>query len=77
MERSADEELLGSFAYISASLIAFCRSTELPLYIATAEALEGMEDATELKNSEEEDPTPLAILQVTEVSAKTLAPLPP
>jgi hypothetical protein len=42
LERSADEDLLGSFAGISASLILFCRSTELQVYIAIAEALEGM-----------------------------------
>jgi hypothetical protein len=41
LERSTDEELLGSFAGISASLISFCRSTELPVYIALAETLEG------------------------------------
>jgi len=51
LERSADEELLGSFAGISASFISFCRPTELPVYIAIAEALEGMEDAIELLNS--------------------------
>ncbi len=58
LEQSADEELLGSFAGIIASLISFCRSTELPVYIAIAEALEGMGDAIELLNGEEEDHTP-------------------
>ena len=43
LERSADEELLGSFAGMSASLISFYRSTELPVYIAIAEALESMD----------------------------------
>jgi hypothetical protein len=37
LESAADEELLGSFAGISASLIAFCRRTELPVYIAIAD----------------------------------------
>jgi len=36
MERSTDEEFLGSFAGISASLISFCRSTGLPVYFAIA-----------------------------------------
>jgi hypothetical protein len=76
-ERSADEELLGSFAGISASLISFCRSTELPVYITIAKALEGMDDAAELLSSGEQDPVPLSIiLQVREVAAKTMAPSP-
>jgi hypothetical protein len=62
LERSADEKLLGSFAIIFASLISFCRSTELLVYIAIAEALESMEDAAELLSSGEEDPTPPFIL---------------
>jgi hypothetical protein len=49
-------------------------STELPIYIAIAEALEGMDDAAELLSSGEEDPIPLSILQVREVAARTLAP---
>ncbi len=72
LERSAHEELLGSFAGISASLIFFYRSTEPPIYIAIAEALEGMDDAAELLSSGKEDPTPPCILQVGEVSARTL-----
>ena len=74
LERSADEKLLGSFVGISASLISFCMSTELPVYIAIAEALEGMDDAAELLSSGEEDPIPPSILQVREVAAKILAP---
>jgi hypothetical protein len=62
------EELLGFFAGISASLIALCR--ELPVYIAIAEALEGMDDAAKLLSSGEEDPTPPSILQVGEVAAR-------
>ena len=42
--RSAYEEFLGSFATIAASLIAFYRKTELPIYIAMADALESMGD---------------------------------
>jgi hypothetical protein len=76
LERYAYEELLCSFAGIFASLIALCRSTELPVYIAIAEALEDMDDAAELLSSGEEDPTPPSILQVKKVAAKTLAPLP-
>ena len=77
LERYADEELLGSFAGIYASLIAFLKSTELPVYIAIAEGLEGMDDAAELLSSGEEDPTPPSILQVTEVAARTMPPPPP
>jgi hypothetical protein len=76
LERSADEELLGSFASISSSLISFCRSTELPVYIFIAEALEGMEDASELLYNAEEDLVPLSIVQVREVAARTLLPPP-
>ena len=74
LERSADEELLGSFAGISASLISFCRSTERPVYIAIAEALESMDDIKDLLSNEVEVPTPLSILQVKEVAARTLPP---
>ena len=42
LSRSVDEELLGSFAAIVASLISFCRKTELPVYIGIDEALEAM-----------------------------------
>ena len=41
---SNDEELLGSFAAIVASLISFCRKTELHVYMGIAEALEAMGD---------------------------------
>ena len=77
LERSSDEELLGSFAGISASLISFCRSTELPVYIAIAEALESMDDIEDLLSSEVEVPTPLSILHVGEVAARTLGTPPP
>ena len=77
LERAADEELLGSFAGISASLISFCTSTKLHVYITIAEALEGMADVSELLNSGEEDLVPLSILQVREVAAKSFLPPPP
>ncbi len=41
---SVDEEFLGSFAGIAASLISFCKNTKLQVYIKIAEALEQMED---------------------------------
>jgi hypothetical protein len=77
LERSADEEFLGSFAGISASLISFCRYAWLPVYFAIAKALEEMGDAEELLNNGEAGFTPLPILQVREVAARTLAPPPP
>jgi len=46
---------LGSFAGISASLIVFCRKTELPVYIVIAEALESMGDAEDMVNGEDSD----------------------
>jgi len=46
--RSSDEELLGSFAAIAASLITFCRKTELHVYLGIAEALEAMGDDAEM-----------------------------
>ena len=44
IEASADEEFLGSFAGIVASLISFCIMTKLPVYIRIAEELETLED---------------------------------
>ena len=44
LEASTDEEFLGSFAGIIASLISLCKKTELPVYIRIAEALETLED---------------------------------
>ena len=44
LEDSADEEFLGSFAEISASLIFFCRKMEQHAYIRIAEALESLDD---------------------------------
>ncbi len=44
LEASADDEFPGSFAGIAASLISFCKKTELPVYIRIAEALETLDD---------------------------------
>ena len=44
LEDSADEEFLGSFAAIAASLITFCRKTEQQVCIRIVEALESMDD---------------------------------
>jgi hypothetical protein len=44
LEDSADEEFLGSFAAIEASLISFCRKIEQQIYIRIAEALEALDD---------------------------------
>jgi hypothetical protein len=48
LSRSVDEEFLGSFAAIAASLISFCRKTELLAYVGIAEAMEGMGDNVEV-----------------------------
>jgi hypothetical protein len=45
--RSADEELLGSFATIVADLVAFCRKTKLSIYNGMAAALEALADVVE------------------------------
>ena len=50
--------MIGFFAGICASLIVFCRSTELPVYFAIAETLEGMDEASELLRVDEEDAPP-------------------
>ena len=45
LEALADEEYLGSFAGIAATLIFFCMNTELiPIYIKIAEVLERVEE---------------------------------
>ncbi len=44
LTRSADEEFIGSFAGIASSLIAFCRKTNLPIYIRIAKAMEALSD---------------------------------
>ncbi len=43
LNAATNEEYMGSFAGIAATLIYFCRNTELPVYIKIAEALEGTE----------------------------------
>jgi hypothetical protein len=69
--RSADEELLGSFAGIAASLISFCRKTELPIYITLAQALEAMGDGTEALEEENppSDADPCASIEAIEDDA--------
>jgi hypothetical protein len=52
LSRSADEELLGSFAGIAASPISFCRKTDLPLYIRIAQELESLGDGASLLSEE-------------------------
>jgi hypothetical protein len=44
LSRSADEDFLGSFTAIAASLISFCRKSELPVYIRIARAMESLGD---------------------------------
>ncbi len=79
LERAADEELLGSFASISASLIAFCRKIKLPMYVSIAKALECMGDTAKLLDVGDEaeglgPPPPLAksIGELQEVAARTV-----
>jgi hypothetical protein len=55
LERAADEEFLGSFGGITASLISFCRGTELRAYERIAEALEEMEHSGEEDEEMEEE----------------------
>ena len=54
--RSADEEFLGSFAAIAASLIALCRKTRLSIYIRSAEALESLGDEVDPEDETVEKP---------------------
>ena len=44
LEYSAEEEFIGSFAAIAASLITLCKKTEQHAYIRIAEALEALDD---------------------------------
>ena len=82
VERSDDEELLGSFAGIIASLIAFYRKTDLPVYIAIAEAREAMRDASGLLDGDAKgmEPDSLALVpsirELGEVAARNLANTP-
>jgi len=57
LARSADEEFLGSVAAIVASLISFCRKTELEVYIRIAEALEDLGDTPEQQEDKLQSPT--------------------
>jgi hypothetical protein len=66
LSRSADEEFLGSFTTIAASLFAFFRKTELPIYIRIAQALESLGDTGDPKDESEEYPFDiLAALRAT------------
>ena len=73
LERSADEKFLGSFADISTSLISFCSSTELLVYVAIVEALEKLWDVEGLLNGGDDDSTPLSILQAGEDTARSMS----
>jgi hypothetical protein len=82
LERAADEELLGSFAGIAASLIAFCSRTELPVYIVIAEALESMGDVEDMLNEgnpimEEGQATTVEAIQAVRSAATRVATYPP
>ena len=57
LTRSADEDFLGSFAVIAASLISFCRKTELEVYIRIAEALEDLGDTPQQHEDNLQSPT--------------------
>jgi hypothetical protein len=67
LSRSADEEFMGSFAGIAASLIAFCRKTELPIYIRMVEALESLGD--EVDTDDETGEKPCEILEAIRAAA--------
>ena len=56
--KAADEELLGSWASVTAKLISFLRSHGLPIYDKLANALDAMAD-------EDEDPSSPTILAVS------------
>jgi hypothetical protein len=78
LERAADEEFLGSFASISASLISFCRRTALPVYMEIAVAIESMGDTREMleslgdsQGSDEPLPTVQTIKDVVMVAGRT------
>jgi hypothetical protein len=60
LEGSADEEFLGSFAAIAATLISLCRKTEQRVYIRIAEALESLDGP----ESKETCPTLRGVLEV-------------
>jgi hypothetical protein len=66
--RSANEEFLGSFAAIAAFLIAFCRKTELPIYIDMADALESMGNEGDM--SDETADNPCEVLDVVKFAVE-------
>ena len=71
MESSADEELLGSFATIYASLIAFCKNADLLVYMRIAETLKALDDM----RGSQSYPATKGIMEVYEKSATLRVPL--
>jgi hypothetical protein len=71
LTHSADEGLLGPFARIAAALVAFCRKTELPVYIGIARALEALGEGMEVLEEEIPPSTehPCATLEAINVAA--------
>ena len=53
--RAADEELLGSWAAVTADLITFCRSKGLSVYSQIADALDSMPDPPPLPTDADRD----------------------
>ena len=77
LSRSADEELIGSFATIASSLISLCMKTDLPVYIRIVEAVEALADTVETVEDEvQSNPTPMltAIRNATERAEVALSP---
>ena len=70
-ESSADEEFVGSFAVISASLIPFSRNANLHVYTRIAETLEALDDM----EGSQSCPTTKGIMEVYERSANLWVPL--
>ena len=75
LSRSVDEEFPGSFATIVASLIAFCRKTELPIYVRIAEALENVGDEVDPEDVTYDHPCGIleAVRAVTERDLSALS----
>jgi hypothetical protein len=69
LARSADEELVGSFAGIVSSLNKFCRKTELPIYIGIAKALEALGDNVDLMEEDLPPSEEMPCLSVAVIAA--------
>ncbi len=67
LARSANEEFLGSVAGIVTSLIAFCRKTELPVYIRFAMTLEDVRNASDLLEEDNPPSMPNSCASLTAV----------